>query len=150
AAPQFTPVEPPVSTRTDASGQFRLAVTSTGWHTVRVEAAGLASRTLPHVRPGEALRIALDKGGSIEGIGRDGTTGAPAAAITLDARLETSRGIGMVWERGAGLVRAVSDEQGRFHLDGLAPGLYTIAARAPESSAVKRGVGVGKRAELYL
>ena len=78
-----------MTARTDSAGRFRIAVKSASTHLVRVEALGLAARTLPRVRPGESLRIALDKGGSIEGIVRDGTTGAPAAGITVEARLES-------------------------------------------------------------
>src|SRR3954468_20072469 len=64
-------MEPPRTTRTDPSGRFHLDARSRAVHVVRVEAAGLAARTL-RARPGDAIRIALDKGGSIEGIVRDG------------------------------------------------------------------------------
>src|SRR5258706_302681 len=96
------------------------------------------------------LRVALDRGRSIEGIGRDGKRGAPAAAIPVEARLEASRGMGIVWEHGAGVVRAKTDAQGRFRLEGLAPGLHTLAARGPGLAAQRRGVALGKRTELYL
>ena len=142
--------EPTMTARTDSAGRFRIAVKSASTHIVRVEALGLAARTLPRVRPGESLRIALDKGGSIEGLVRDGTTGAPVPGITVEARLETARGMGIVWERGAGVVRAKTDAQGRFRLEGLAPGLHTLAARGPGAAAQRRGVALGKRTELYL
>jgi protocatechuate 3,4-dioxygenase beta subunit len=142
--------EPTMTARTDSAGRFRIAVKSASTHMVRVEAPGLAARSLPRVRPGESLRIALDKGGSIEGIVRDGTSGAPAAAITVEARPETARGMGIVWERGAGVVRAKTDAQGRFRLEGLAPGLHTLAAHGPGAAARRNGVALGKRTELYL
>ncbi|HET6898427.1 MAG TPA: carboxypeptidase-like regulatory domain-containing protein, partial [Vicinamibacteria bacterium] len=142
--------EPTLTARTDPAGRFRIAVKSASTHMIRVEAPGLAARTLPRVRPGESLRIALDKGGSIEGVVRDGTSGAPAAGITVEARLETARGMGVVWERGAGVVRAKTDAQGRFRLEGLAPGLHTLAARGPGVAARRNGVALGKRTELYL
>jgi len=142
--------EPTMTARTDSAGRFRIAVKSASTHIVRVEALGLAARSLPRVRPGESLRIALDKGGSIEGVVRDGTTGAPAAGITVEARLETSRAMGVVWEHGAGVVRAKTDAQGRFRVEGLAPGLHTLAARGPGVAAQRRGVALGKRTELYL
>jgi len=142
--------EPTITARTDSAGRFRIAVKSGSMHIVRVEALGLAARSLPRVRPGESLRVTLDKGGSIEGLVRDGTTGAPAAGITVEARLETTRGMGIVWERGAGVVRAKTDAQGRFRLEGLAPGLHTLAARGPGAAARRNGVALGKRTELYL
>jgi protocatechuate 3,4-dioxygenase beta subunit len=142
--------EPTLTGRTDAAGRFRVPVKSAANHMVRVEAAGLAARTLPRVRPGESLRVALDKGGFIEGIVRDGTTGAPAPAIAVEARSETARGLGIVWERGAGVVRATTDAQGRFRVEGLAPGLHTLSARGPAVAGQRRGVAVGKRTELYL
>ncbi|PYQ56087.1 MAG: hypothetical protein DMF78_00005, partial [Acidobacteria bacterium] len=142
--------EPAVTARTDAAGRFRVPVKTAAAQTVRVEAPGLAARLLPRVRPGEPVRIALDKGGSIEGVVRDGTTGEPAAAITVEARQEATRGVGMVWEPGAGLVRATTDAQGRFRLDGLAAGLHTLAARGRGVSGARRGIGIGKRAEIYV
>ncbi|HEY8150685.1 MAG TPA: carboxypeptidase-like regulatory domain-containing protein, partial [Vicinamibacteria bacterium] len=142
--------EPTMTARTDAAGRFRIPVKSASTHILRVDAPGLAARTLPRVRPGEAQRIALEKGGFIEGIVRDGGTGAPAPAITVEARLEGARGMGIVWERGAGVVRARTDAQGRFRLEGLAPGLHTLAARAPGLAGLRRGVALGKRTELYL
>lgn len=142
--------EPTATTRTDAIGHFRVPVKTASLYLVRVEALGLAARTLARVRPGDPLRIALDKGGFIEGIVRDGTTAAPAAGITVEARLEAARGMGIVWERGAGVVRTKTDAQGRFRLEGLAPGVHTLAAHAPGLAAQRRGVVVGKRTELFL
>jgi large repetitive protein len=142
--------EPTMTARTDAAGRFRVPVKSAATHILRVDAPGLAARTLPRVRPGESLRIALEKGGSIEGIVRDGATGAPAPAATVEARLEGGRGMGIVWERGAGVVRTRTDAQGRFRLEGLAAGLHALAARAPGLAGQRRGVAVGKRTELYL
>jgi large repetitive protein len=139
-----------MTARTDAAGHFRVPVKSVATHILRVDAPGLAARTLPRVRPGDPLRIALEKGGSIEGIVRDGATGAPAPAATVEARLEGARGMGIVWERGAGVVRTRTDAQGRFRLEGLAAGLHTLAARAPGLTGLRRGVAVGKRTELYL
>jgi carboxypeptidase family protein len=83
----FGMAEPPRTTRTDTSGRFHLDVKSPAVHVVRVEATGLAARTL-RVRPGDALKIALDKGGFIEGIVRDGGSGAPAPGVTVEARTD--------------------------------------------------------------
>src|SRR5262249_36137142 len=126
---------------------------SSGLHVVRVEATGLAARTLRAVRPGEALKVALDKGGSIEGIVRDGGSGAPAPGVTVEARSEQTSTVGTIgvgWEPGAGVVRASTDTQGRFRLEGLAPGLHTLTARGRAMAAQRRGVAVGRRIELYL
>jgi len=142
--------EPTMTARTDAAGRFRVPVKSASLHILRVDAAGLAARTLPRVRPGSPQRIALEKGGAIEGIVRDGSTGAPASATTVEARLETVRGMGVVWERGAGVVRATTDAQGRFRLEGLPSGLHTLTARAAGMAGQRRGVALGKRTELYL
>src|SRR5947207_15233926 len=54
--------EPPLSANTDARGRFRLIVKRLAPYTVRVEARGLAGRTIEKARPGAPLEAVLSRG----------------------------------------------------------------------------------------
>src|SRR6266581_7980615 len=69
--------EPALSTRTDTWGRFKLLLTTPGPHGLRVAARGLAPLVLEKVAPGQSLTLVLAKGGAIEGLVRDATSGAP-------------------------------------------------------------------------
>jgi hypothetical protein len=145
-----TPQEAPYIGRTDASGQFRLPVRGRSAFTVRVEAKGLAGRTLDKVVPGTPVNVVLEKGGSIEGTVRDGNTGQPVAGARVEAR-EDRPGITLAWEPGAGRLEATTDERGRFRLEGLARGLHAVAATAHGyGRARKTPVTVGSKVDLLL
>ena len=146
----FAPTSTPVSTRTDAAGNFRLELKGRGPHTVRVEAAGLAPATLDKVVPPAKLPVTLVKGGAIEGTVRDGNTGSPLPRITIEAR-EERPGVSAQWDADAGVGRAQSDEQGRFRIEGLAVGLHAVNARARGFDNARRsGVRTGGRVDLVL
>lgn len=141
-----------VSARTDSSGKFQLQLKSSGKHSVWVEAQGLAARPLPDVQPGAYLRITLEKGGTIGGTVRDGSSGAPMSGAHVEARMVGTIGIPLAPdEPEAGSVTATTDTAGRYRLEGLARGLYDV-------SAVVRGFGrahqgeakVGSKVELFL
>ena len=66
------PGEQARSTRTDAQGRFQLVAPGRGKHRVRAEAPGLAGRMLGDVVPGTPLTIDLARGGTVEGVVRDG------------------------------------------------------------------------------
>jgi hypothetical protein len=140
---------PPLSTRTDARGRFRLDRTSRGKHRVRAEAAGLAGRTIADVVPGAPLTIDLARGGRIEGVVRDGATGHPAAGIRVETR--DGDAIGVVEDPDAGRIEATTDAEGRFALTGLGPGRHALTARARgRGFASRSGVALGASLEMTL
>jgi protocatechuate 3,4-dioxygenase beta subunit len=140
----------PVTTRTDAAGAFRLEMKGAGPYTVRVEAAGLAAAMFEKVTPGPRLAVALAKGGAIDGTVRDGNSGAPVPRVVVEAR-EERRGVYLPNDVDAGVVRARTDEQGRFRLEGLAIGLHHLNARARGFDSARRSsVRTGSRVDLYL
>ena len=95
--------DPTLSTQTDASGRFRLAVRRAVPHMMRVEAKGFAGSTVEKARPGTPLVVALARGGVLEGTVRDGTTGQPVPGAHVEARDEMA--ISLPWEPTAGLVQ---------------------------------------------
>ena len=141
--------DPALSTQTDASGRFRLAVRRAVPHTMRVEAKGFAGSTVEKARPGTPLAVALARGGVLEGTVRDGTTGQPVPGAHVEARDEMA--ISLPWEPTAGLVQAVTDAKGRFRLEGVTSAPQTVSARsAGAGSGRKNGALPGRPADLYL
>ncbi|HEV7499425.1 MAG TPA: carboxypeptidase-like regulatory domain-containing protein, partial [Vicinamibacteria bacterium] len=125
----------PVLTRTDASGRFQLKLARPLLQFVRVDAHGLAGRSIEKAAPGVPLDIRLAPGVSLEGTVRDGATGQPVADAIVDAQAETMAP--PPWEPSAGIASAVSDAKGHFRLDGLSPGNQTVRAHA-------RTIGAGR------
>lgn len=141
----------PASTKTDASGQFRVNLRSASPFTLRVEAPGLAARTLRHQVPGPAIAVVLARGTTIEGFVRETATGTPAPGATVEAREERRGAPGLAWDPDSGVVRATTDAKGAYRLDGLASGLYTLTAFARGlGRAERRGVPAGRPADLLL
>ena len=148
--PMFFGMDPPMHTQTDAGGRFRLPLRAAGAHTVRVEAAGLAAQTLEKVVPGTPLTVTLGKGGTITGVVRDTSTGTPVPRVIVEARAQ-GRSVYAGWQPDAGVVRAETDAQGAFKLEGISPGLHTLTARGRGFDAARRqDVRPGTRVELYL
>jgi hypothetical protein len=139
----------PVSTRTDASGRFRLTLRTREPQTVRVEASGLAAATRRDVTPGTPLAFDLTAGGVIEGTVRDGDSSAPVANVRVEA-----------WQSGAvraadvpdsGRVSARTDPNGRFTLKGLANGRYDVfASGRGRSSGTRTSLRPGNRVDLVV
>ena len=141
--------EPPLSTNTDAGGRFRLGVRRTAPHTVRVEARGLAGRTVEKARPGAPLEVVLSRGGVLEGTVRDGVTGQPVALAQVEAREESA--LSLPWDATAGLAQALTDGKGRFRLEALGSGPQTVWARTRSyGSGRKTGTLPGRPADIYL
>jgi protocatechuate 3,4-dioxygenase beta subunit len=138
-----------LSARTDASGRFRLPVKRAVPYTMRVEAKGLAGRTVDKARPGTPLDVALTRGAALEGTVRDGVTGQPVPQARVEARQEMT--LSLPWEPKAGVAQAVTDAKGHFRLEGLAGGPQTVSARVTGgNSGRKNGALPGRPADIYL
>ncbi|PYQ21317.1 MAG: hypothetical protein DMF81_15845, partial [Acidobacteria bacterium] len=140
---------PTLSARTDAAGRFRLTLARPVPHTLRVEARGLAGRTIEKARPGAPIEVGLTRGVALEGTVRDGTTGQPVPQARVEASDETA--IPLLWEPAAGVVETSTDAKGHFRLEGLTSGLQTVRARARGYGAGgQSGAVPGRPAEIYL
>jgi protocatechuate 3,4-dioxygenase beta subunit len=138
-----------LSARTDASGRFRLPVKRAAPYTVRVEAKGLAGRTVDKARPGTPLDITLTRGAVLEGTVRDGVTGQPVPQARVEARQEMT--LSLPWEPTAGVAQAVTDAKGHFRLEGLGNGPQAVSARVTGGdSGRKNGALPGRPADIYL
>jgi len=141
--------DPPQSIRTDPSGRFRLPLTATGAHRLRVAAPGLATLVVDKVMPGPGLSLVLSKGGAIEGTVRDATNGAPLARVRVRALVDAWFGRTAWWDADA--PSAATDARGRYRIEGLGPGIYAVTATARGFGSVTRpSVRVGGRADLAL
>jgi protocatechuate 3,4-dioxygenase beta subunit len=141
--------EPPLSTNTDASGRFRLTVRRAAPYTVRVEARGLAGRTIEKARPGAPIEAVLSRGAVLEGTVRDGVTGQLVAQAQVEAREESA--LSLPWDTTAGIAQTLSDAKGRFRLEGLGSGPQTVWARTKGyGSGPKMGALPGRPIDLYL
>jgi hypothetical protein len=141
--------EPPSSTRTGPDGRFRLTLRAPKPQTVRVEAAGLAAQTRKGVSPGASLAFDLARGGTIEGVVRDGETGQPVPRARVEARGGDT--IAVPDDPGAGRVVTETAADGRFKLEGLATGLHTVVARSRMAGFASRSnLRAGARVELLV
>ncbi|MEM9802205.1 MAG: carboxypeptidase regulatory-like domain-containing protein [Planctomycetota bacterium] len=109
------------SARTDADGCYALDEVGPGPVAVEatVEEWAPSETTLVELAPGEHrtdVGLRLSEGGAIAGLVLD-PDGTPAAG----------RAIGVQWMRGDA-IEVVSDENGRFTAEGLAPGPYQVIA----------------------
>jgi hypothetical protein len=144
---------PPMTSTTAADGAFRLLLPSqiAGTWDVTVEARALAAVTLERVRVGAPLVVSLEKGGAIDGTVRDGTDGRPLKGVRVSAAAPSSLRYALPWLPTVGLVEAETDREGRFHLEGMARGLFEVSARAPRyGGAQRRNVRAGSNVDLLL
>lgn len=146
------PLQPGVSARSDPKGRFQLRLKSSAIHTVWVEARGLAARDFPNVQPGAYLKITLEKGGTIDGTVREGSSGAPISGARIEARIAGGIPLPMVPdEPDAGSVTATTDRAGRYRLEGLARGLYDVSAVGRGFARARQGSAkVGSKVDLFL
>lgn len=142
--------DPPLTTRTDAEGRFKVDLKGVGPHTVRIEAQGLAGQTHKKVSPGTSLTVTLLKGLAIEGVVRDGQTRTPLIGARVEAREEGTRTASA--EPALGRLETVTDDKGHYLLSGLSAGLHSITASARGlGSATKTGARPGgARVDLFL
>ncbi len=140
-----------VVARTDSAGAFHIPLRRSGPQAVRVEAEGLAPYTADRILPGPPLRIALRAGGTIEGVVRDGPTGAIARGAVVEVRDDRVWATRLPWQEGAGVARATSDGQGRYRITGVGSGPQTLTAWARGfGQSPARKVNAPVRADLRL
>ena len=147
---RFSPNGPaPLSARTDAAGRFRLLLRTREPHTVRVESPGLAAVTRREVSAGTPLAFDLTAGGAIEGTVRDGETAQPLAGSRVVARQHDAISIPGLPDAGRVVTR--TDASGRFKLQGLANGRFSLAAGGRgRGAATRQSVRVGSSVDLLL
>lgn len=140
-----------LSTRTDAQGAFRLQLKKTTPLDLRVEKPGLAIRRLEKWPPANPLNVQLAKGTFIAGTVYDGTSGSPIAEARVTAGTEHAWDPALPWDPEAGLVRTKSDAKGRFRLEGLGPGTFSVGATARGYGRASRdGAKPGPPIDLFL
>lgn len=140
--------EPTLSTRTDKAGAFRFALKTRRPHLVWAQAPGLAIARREGVAPGTSVVLRLVRGGTITGVVRDGDSGAPIEGAEVTAFVW---GPTPDWEPGAGRLRAVSDREGRFRVDGVDRRAHVVRASARGyAEAEQQGVLAGREISLYL
>lgn len=145
----FAAGQAPSTARTGPDGRFRLTLGTSKPHTVRVEAAGLAAQSRKSVSPGASLAFDLTRGGTIEGVVRDGESGQPTPRARVEARGGDT--ISLPDDPGAGRVVDATDADGRFKLEGLGAGLHWVVARSRMAGFASRSnVRLGARVELLV
>jgi protocatechuate 3,4-dioxygenase beta subunit len=119
--------------RTDAEGRFQLNELAAGPVDLIVSAEGYKRRTLNGIEAPEAggpeLAISLEKGEALTGKVVD-SHGEPVAAAALHALPEEPL------THGSREVEAVTDGDGRYRLEGLETGRYSVQAESPDGQSV--------------
>jgi protocatechuate 3,4-dioxygenase beta subunit len=116
-----------VSARTDDQGEYELRGVAPGEFALTFEASGFLSekRTLD-TRQSARLDVTLRRGLSLTGVVVGDGAAVPSARVSAASSMA-----------GAQYAHANTDERGRFKLEGLVPGRYTVSASA-------EGKGKGK------
>lgn len=131
---------PAAEADTGSDGGFRLADLEPGEYGVSARARGVQRSWTRAAAPSDGLTITLEAGGALAGAVRD-AAGRAVAAFTVV--LTPRRG---ALARGDAQTTSILDGNGRYRVDGLAPGRYaaTVAARgyaSPREVDVEVGDG---------
>jgi hypothetical protein len=109
---------------TDDEGRFELW-SAPGRSYVLASAEGYAIGGLETVAPAESVDVYLAPESSVYGTVVDADTGEPLAGVTIRASRDTR--VFLSWLRASYESSSVSDEQGKFEIDGLTAGRYQLA-----------------------
>jgi protocatechuate 3,4-dioxygenase beta subunit len=122
--------------QTAADGRFRLWV-APGNARLLTQADGYTDGMDIATAPGQTVEILLTPESSLAGRVVEVGSGAPVPG----ARVTTAVGVDWADPESSrrSRVATVTDEQGRFHLDRLAPGQYELAATSPHGYGQARG-----------
>ncbi|RKH84083.1 carboxypeptidase regulatory-like domain-containing protein [Corallococcus sp. AB045] len=108
--------------RSDATGHFVLDVKRAGTGELSVEDPSFQRQTLAVRVPSRDVVVVLDRGASVSGTVSD-SRGLPLRAATVTLGTEAQEDAPYEEPR-----QTLTDEQGRFHLQGIAPGTYLLEA----------------------
>lgn len=108
--------------RSDANGHFVLDVKRAGTGELSVEEPSFQRQTLAVRIPSRDVVVVLDRGASVSGTVTD-PRGLPLRGATVTLGTEAQEDAPYEEPR-----QALTDEQGRFHLQGIAPGTYLLGA----------------------
>lgn len=129
---------------TDEDGRFELWA-KPGDVSLRALAEGYAAADTQSVAPTKRAEIFMTPESVITGVVVHAETGAPVAGASL--QVSTSG----FFSRGGG--RALSDDEGRFRITGLAPGIYDVVAVTDElygESAEQLHLGLAEQTETIV
>ncbi|MCZ7678438.1 MAG: carboxypeptidase regulatory-like domain-containing protein [Sandaracinaceae bacterium] len=130
----------PWAARTDREGRFVVATLLPGRYEVRATAAGHAARSQADVEPGADLRLVLERVGLVAGrvVGPDGGPVPEATVVIAGSGIWPARHV-------------AADEDGRFRIADVPPGVYEV--RAHHGSLVaepRRGLSVEASSPVHL
>ncbi|NNC04443.1 carboxypeptidase regulatory-like domain-containing protein [Corallococcus exiguus] len=108
--------------RSDATGHFVLDVKRAGTGELSVEDPSFQRQTLAVRVPSRDVVVVLDRGASVSGTVSD-SRGLPLRGATVTLGTEAQEDAPYEEPR-----QTLTDEQGRFHLQGIAPGTYLLGA----------------------
>jgi hypothetical protein len=133
---------------TGADGRFEIAGLTKGTYDLKIEAPGQAWQgpvvwISPDLKSAE-LEVALERGDSISGLVHD-RDGRPVAGLTVDPKTRhevSASGLDQTI-RPSGAEPVVTDTAGRFRMDSLLHGRYTLEISGPGIYKILKEVPAG-------